>query len=82
MITLAVIFREGTMSIVKKTFIAVLFGCLSLSVASCDQKGSAEKVGENIDEGIEKTGEVIDKAGKALEETAEDVNEKIKDTKQ
>ncbi|WP_163338692.1 hypothetical protein [Desulfopila sp. IMCC35008] len=70
------------MSNLKKILIAVLFGFLSLTVVSCDQKGPAEKVGENIDKGIEKTGETIEKAGKAVEEAGEKVNEKIKDAKQ
>lgn len=67
--------KEVNMSILKKILIAVLFGCLSLAIVSCDQRGPAEKVGENIDKGIEKT-------GNAIEEAAEEVNEKIKDAKQ
>jgi len=74
-------FREVNMFILKKILIAVLFGLLSLTVVSCDQKGPAEKVGENIDKGIEKTGEAIEKAGEAVEEAAEEVNEEIKDEK-
>ena len=70
------------MSILRKILIAVLVGCLSLAVVSCDQKGPAEKAGENIDKGIEKTGEAIEEAGDAVEEAAEEVNEKMKDAKQ
>ena len=82
MIGLATTFREVHMSILKKILIAVLFSCLSLTLASCDQKGPAEKVGENIDKGIEKTGEAIEEAGEAVEEAVEGANEKIKDAKQ
>ena len=59
------------MSILKKILIAVLFGCLSLAVVSCDEKGPAEKVGENIDKGIEKTGEAMEEAGEAVEKAVE-----------
>lgn len=70
------------MSILKKILIAVLFGCLSLTVVSCDQQGPAEKMGEKIDKGVEKTGKAIEEAGEAVKEAAEEVNKKIKDTKQ
>jgi hypothetical protein len=70
------------MSILKKSLITVLLGCLSLTVVSCDQKGPAEKVGETIDKGIEKTGDAIEEAGEAVEDAAKDANKKIKDAKQ
>ena len=72
-------FREVKVSILKKILIAVLFGCLSLTVVSCDQQGPAEKAGEEIDEGINNTGEAVEDAGEAVEETVEDVNEDVKD---
>ena len=59
------------MSILKKILIVVLFGCLSLTVVSCSQKGPAEKAGETIDKGIERTGEAIEDAGDAIEDAAQ-----------
>ena len=82
MINVATTFRKGNNTILKKILIAVLFGCLSLAVTSCDQKGPAEKTGENIDKGIEKTGEAIKEAGEAVEEAVEEAKETMKETKQ
>jgi hypothetical protein len=67
------------MLILRKILIAVLFGCLSLTVVSCHKAGPAEKVGKSIDEGIEKTGDAVEDAGEAVEDTAEEINEKVKD---
>lgn len=54
---------------------AVLFGCLSVAVMSCEQEGPVEKTGNKIDETVEK-------AGEAIKEKTEEVKKGVKEATQ
>lgn len=65
----------------KTLLIAVLIGCLSIAVVSCETEGPAEKAGEEIDQTVEKTGEKVEDAGEAVKEKAEEAKEEVKEKK-
>jgi hypothetical protein len=66
-----------------KTFlIALLLGCLSFAVVSCEREGPAEKAGKKIDQTVEKTGDKIEEAGEAIKEKAEEAKEEVKEKTQ
>jgi uncharacterized protein YjbJ (UPF0337 family) len=61
---------------------AVLFGCLSVAVMSCEQKGPVEKAGNKIDETVEKAGDKVKEAGEAIKEKTEEVKKEVKEATQ
>lgn len=68
----------------RKTLAIATAGVLSLGLLACDQKPSAEKVGQDIDRAIDKTGQQItqaaDKAEDKMEQAKSVVSEKAAST--
>lgn len=60
-----------------RTIATVFLLSLMFAVAGCEEKGTAEKAGERIDEAAEKAGEEIEKAGDEIEEAAEEAEEEM-----
>ena len=62
--------------------LALLAG-LTLSLAACDNKGPAEKMGEKIDEAVEKVQHgdegTLEKAGRKVDEAVEDAKKKLEE---
>jgi len=54
------------MSLTYKSFFIVVLISLFLGFAGCEQKGTAEKAGEKIDQAAEKVGEKIEDAKEAI----------------
>jgi hyperosmotically inducible protein len=52
----------------RKTLATATAGLLGLGLIACDQKPSAEKVGQNIDRAIDKTGQQISQATDKVED--------------
>ena len=52
--------------------VVVVVSCLSF-LPGCDQGGSAEKVGKQIDEGAQKAKEKTEEAGKRVEKAVDDL---------
>ncbi len=46
----------------RKTLAIAIAGVFSLGLVSCDQKPSAEKVGQDIDRAVDKTGRQLTQA--------------------
>jgi hyperosmotically inducible protein len=59
------------MTLIRKVLLLVCGLMLVLSIASCEKKGPAEKVGEKIDKAVEKAGEKVEKAGDKIKEKTE-----------
>jgi len=52
--------------------LAVALGCALSLLASCEQKGPAQKAGEKVDKAVEQT-------GKAIQDTAKEAEKKAKE---
>jgi hyperosmotically inducible periplasmic protein len=52
----------------RKTLAIATAAVFTLGLVACDQKPSAEKVGQNIDRAIDKTGQQIDRATDSAEQ--------------
>ncbi|ABA57490.1 hypothetical protein Noc_0980 [Nitrosococcus oceani ATCC 19707] len=61
--------KEKTMK-TKLIIMSLLLAC-GTWLAGCEQKGSAERAGETIDQTMEATGERLKEAGQAVQEKAE-----------
>ncbi len=60
------------MSIFRKLFfIMALASALAIGGFACEEKGSAEKAGEKIDEMVEDAGDKIEEAGDNVEEATD-----------
>lgn len=76
------------MSMLKKLSIFSVGLLIAAGLAACEQKGPAEKVGEKIDQNVEKAKEKfedatkpegpMEKAGKKIDQTVEDAKEAVK----
>lgn len=54
---------------------------LSLTLAGCsDDEGPAEKVGKQIDQGMEETGDQIEEATDEMGDKAEEVGDKVEES--
>ncbi len=60
-------------------FIVVLLS-LFLGFAGCEQKGTAEKAGEKVDQAVEKAGDKVEGAKQAIGDSAEKTGEYLDDT--
>ncbi len=56
------------MKLVKIVSAALLLGVMFVALPGCEEKGPVEKVGESIDNTVEKAGEQIEKAGDSIKE--------------
>ena len=67
----------------KLTIAAAVLAALSLTLTACEKKGPAEKLGEKIDESIEKVQHgdegTMEKAGRKVDEAVEDARKKLED---
>lgn len=61
----------------RKTLVAAAAGALAFSLAACDQKSSADKVGQSIDRTIDKTGEQISQAADSAEQKMENAKSTV-----
>lgn len=68
------------MSLSHRGFIIVVFLSFFLVLAGCEQKGTAEKTGEKVDQAVEKMGEKIEGAEEAIGDKAEQAGEYMNDT--
>ncbi|MDN6181000.1 MAG: hypothetical protein L0I84_08390 [Halomonas subglaciescola] len=61
------------MNVTLKKMLAVL-GVLMLvgGIAACEDKGPAEKAGENIDDSMEEAGDSIEEMGDDIQDSAKD----------
>lgn len=55
----------------KMTTVMLMFAGSLAVLAGCEQEGPAERAGENVDEGVERTGEGIDRAGENIQDAAD-----------
>ena len=67
-----------------KTTVAALIAALVLSLSACERdKGPAEKLGEKIDESVEKITHgdegTLEKAGREADEAIEEAKKKLED---
>ncbi|MGH8656328.1 MAG: BON domain-containing protein [Gammaproteobacteria bacterium] len=67
------------MTLSHRGFFIVFLLAFVLGFAGCQQNGSAEKAGQEIDQAAEKAGEKIEKAKEALAEKAETAGEYLDD---
>ena len=58
---------------IKMPSIALLFAALLLltGLTACEEQGPAEQLGEQIDEGIQKSGEEVEQLGEDIQNSAE-----------
>ncbi len=69
-------------SLKKTSALALICGALFLGplLAACEEQGTAQQIGEKVDESVEQTGEAMqnaaDEAGEAMKDAAEDLEQK------
>ena len=68
------------MRISHRGFIIVVLLSFFLALAGCEQKGTAEKTGEKVDQAVEKMGEKIEGAKEAIGDKAKQAGEYMNDT--
>jgi len=59
------------MSLLFKGFFIVVILSFFLALSGCEQKGTAEKAGEKVDQAAEKVGEKMEGAKEAISDKAE-----------
>ena len=67
------------MSLSHRGFFIVVLLSLFLGLAGCEQKGTAEKAGEKVDQAAEKVGEKVAGAKEAISDKAEKTGEYMND---
>ena len=67
------------MSLSHRGFVIVALLSFFLAFAGCEQKGTAEKAGEKIDQAAQKVGEKMEDAKEAVSESAEKTGEYMGD---
>jgi hyperosmotically inducible protein len=67
------------MSLSHRNFCIVVVLSLFLGLAGCEQKGTAEKAGEKVDQAAEKVGEKIEAAKEAIGDKVEQTGEYMND---
>ncbi len=60
---------------VRNSIYVLLLAVLSLSFVGCEQKGPAERAGENIDEAVEELRDSGKDLGNKIEDACEDIKE-------
>lgn len=68
------------MSLSHRGFIIVVLLSFLLALAGCEQKGTAEKAGEKVDQAAEKVSEKMEEAKEAIGDKAEETGEYMDDT--
>ncbi len=68
------------MSLSHRGFIIVVLLSFFLALAGCEQKGTAEKAGEKVDQAVEKVSEKISGAKEAISDEAEKTGEYMNDS--
>lgn len=53
---------------------SALLAAMLVTLSACEQKGPAEKAGEEIDNAVEKAGEQIEKAGDSIRDATKPGN--------
>jgi hyperosmotically inducible protein len=72
--------RRLKMSRPRKGLFIVVLLAVFLGLSGCEQKGSAEKAGEKVDQAAEKVGDKIEDAKEAISNQAEKAGEYLDDT--
>jgi len=67
------------MSPSHRVFFIVVLLSFFLGLSGCEQKGTAEKAGEKVDQAVEKAGEKMEGAKEAVSESAEKTGEYLDD---
>jgi ABC-type branched-subunit amino acid transport system substrate-binding protein len=71
------------MVLLKRISLLSVAAMLAVSLSACKKKeegpGPAERLGKQIDQGVEKMGQEINKAGEKIGQEMEKAGEKIKD---
>ena len=67
------------MSLSHRGFFIVVLLSIFLGFAGCEQKGTAEKAGEKVDQAAEKVGEKMEGAKEAIRDKAEKTGEYLDD---
>jgi hyperosmotically inducible protein len=67
------------MSLSHRGFFIIVLLTIFLGFAGCEQKGTAEKAGEKVDQAVEKVGEKMEEAKEAVSESAEKTGEYMSD---
>ena len=67
------------MSLYHRGFIIFVLLSFFLALAGCEQKGTAEKAGEKVDQAAEKVGEKIESVKEAIDDKAEQTGEYMND---
>ena len=66
-------------SLSHRGFIIVVLLSFFLAFAGCEQKGTAEKAGEKVDQAVEKAGEKMEGAKEAISDKAQKTGEYLDD---
>ena len=59
--------------------LAVALGFALSLLAGCEQKGPAQKAGENVDKAVDQAGKAIQKTGDKMQDTAKEAEKKVKE---
>ena len=63
--------------IIKKVVAIIVLSLSVFAFTACESKGTAEKVGENIDEAVEKTTDKAKEVTDAVKDKAEEVGDEF-----
>jgi len=72
--------KRKTCSLLRKTLLVATAGALSLGLMACDQKPSAEQVGQDIDRSIDKAGQQLAQAADKAGDTMDQAKSALSDT--
>lgn len=61
----------------KALLISLMASCVTL--AACEPKGPAEKVGEKIDNAVDNTKNAVEDANESIKDAAEETSDAVKD---
>lgn len=67
------------MYLYKVVLTSLVAGTLLLAPAACERKGTAERGGEKVDEGLKRTEERAKEVGKDIERGAERAGERVEE---
>ena len=60
-------------------YFLILFAAGFLSLSGCEQKGPAETLGENIDDGVEEAGDFLDDAADSIADEAQRARDNLEE---
>ena len=63
-----------TFRIIRSFLLAMVFGA-AVIITGCEDQGSAEEAGKNVDEAVEDAGDALEDAGEEAEDAAEDLED-------